>query len=241
MHTMPLDPINSDEYLPQCNFRSLHNPNVNHIIINELPNTGDYIGYLNRLKKYDLVDKVLSVDLWTDLANRLMNIIQQVMSTSFSGVSITQQSILVKRMQKELTQREEALICSFEDQHVVMVPVDGYISRGRWRATLGVLARCVIDLIKNDMCSDSTSSSLEISTRVESSFTEEDISALYSSEMLSTLYYIAGWHITACFKAGKIRARKKGDGELGKTMIEFFECRTVNKADAINLPTEKIE
>ena len=90
------------------------------------------------------------------------------------------------------------------------------------------------------MCSDSTSSSLEISRTVELSFTEEDISALYSSEMLSTLYYIAGWHVTACFKAGKIRAGKKGDGELGKTMIELFECGTVNKADTLNLPTEKV-
>ena len=81
-------------------------------------------------------------------------------------------------MQKELAKHEEALICSFEEQHVAMIPVHGYISRGRWRATVGVLVRCGIDLINNDMCSDSTSSSLEISTTVESSFTEEKISAL---------------------------------------------------------------
>ena len=30
------------------------------------------------------------------------------------------------------------------------------------------------------------------------------------------------------------------DGQLGKLMIELFECGTVNKADDINLPPEKV-
>lgn len=47
---------------------------------------------------------------------------------------------------------------------------------------------------------------------------------LYIQEMVSSIYYIAGWHLTACLKAGRIRAGKKEDGGLGKMMFLLFEC-----------------
>ena len=205
----------------------------------EFPLTEDFIGYSDRFKVYNVLDEIVSVELWADLANQLIKTIQEVLSVSMN-VSATQQSILVKKMQKGLARREEDIIHEFEEKHVSMINANDFISKGRWRATLGVLARCIIDLIKNDMCSGSTSSILEMTEMVQSSFTEPNVFAVYSTDLLSSLYYIAGWHMTACLKAGKIRAGKKMDGQLGKLMIELFECGTVNKADAIDLPSEKV-
>lgn len=64
--------------------------------------------------------------------------------------------------------------------------------------------------------------------------------AFFPNEILSSVYYIAGWHISACLKAGRIRAGKRMDGRLGKVMISLFECGTVDRNDNNNLPTEKV-
>jgi len=95
--------------------------------------------------------------------------------------------------------------------------VDDFISVGSWQATLGVMARCVINLVKHDMCSNSSTLALEIVSTVLSDFSETNVHALYSDEMLSSLYYITGWHITACLKAGTIRAGKKMMVNSGST------------------------
>ena len=75
---------------------------------------------------------------------------------------------------------------------------------------------------------------------VTSSFREVNIRALYSNDMLSIAYYIVGWHITACLKAGRIRVGKKNDGLLGKGMISLFERGIVDQKDTDNIRTEKV-
>jgi len=53
--------------------------------------------------------------------------------------------------------------------------------------------------------------------------------------MLQSIYYVAGWHITACFKTGK-----KKKGKLGKIMISLFKCGTVDRDQTGDLPTGKV-
>jgi len=145
-------------------------------------------------------------------------------------------------MQKNLARREEGVIVSFEDKYagIISVDDDDFVSIGCWRAALEVMARCTIELIKHDMCSNSSSLKLEIADTVASSFQHANPSALYSDDVLSSLYYIAGWYITACLKAGRIRAGKRNDGDIGKVMISLFECGSIEQKDTNNIPTEKV-
>ena len=70
--------------------------------------------------------------------------------------------------------------------------MDDFVPVGSWRATLVLMARCVIDLFKHDMCSNSSTLALEIVSTISSAFSETNVQALYSDEILSCLYYIAG-------------------------------------------------
>ena len=237
---MPLDPINNDEYRIEYSFDTLHIPNINYIIVNKLRHSADYIGYRDILEKYGFATRMLSVELWSDLADQLIEGIKILLSPSISGKSTTQQSKIMKQMQKDLAKREEGIIVSFEDRHVGIVSSDDFIAFGSWRATLGVMARCVVNMIKHDMCSNSSNHALELSSTVSSSFAEENIQALFTNEILSTIYYIAGWHLSACLKTGRIRVGKKGDGQLGQLMINLFECGTINADETAGLPTGKI-
>ena len=238
---MPLDPIHRHEYINECNFGSLHTPNIHHIITIELKDSADYIGYSDVWEKHGVSSRMLLVELWSDFADRLVRAIKLSLAPEIADKSSTQQTKIIKTMQRSLSRYEEELIAFFEHEHVGMVNVGGDIIQiGSWRATLGVMARCVIELIKHDMCSDSSSLTMEFTATVKSSFSETNSMAVFPSDMLSTIYYIAGWHITACLKAGRIRSGKRMDGQLGKAMITLFECGTADLNDVNNLPTEKV-
>ena len=88
---MPLDPINNDKYRIECSFTSLHISNINYIIVNKLRHSADYIGYRNILEKYDFSTRMLSVELWSDLADQLIQGINILLSPSVSNKSTTQQ------------------------------------------------------------------------------------------------------------------------------------------------------
>jgi len=62
--------------------------------------------------------------------------------------------------------------------------VDDFVSVGSWRATLGVMARYVIDLFKHVMCSNSSTLVLEIVSTVSSAFSETNVQDLYLDEIL---------------------------------------------------------
>ena len=143
-------------------------------------------------------------------------------------------------MQRGLTQSEEKIIQAFAQTNTAIILDNDFVSVSSWRATLGVMARCVIDMVKHDMCSNPSSISLEIATTIKLSFREGNINDMYMNEMISLLYYIAGWHLTACLKAGRIRTGKEMNSNLGKLMILLFECASVDQKDANNLPTEKV-
>ena len=79
-------------------------------------------------------------------------------------------------------------------------------------------------------------SNWKLKKTVDMVFTEDDMSKLYLSKMLRSLYYVIGWHITLCMKACK-----KSKGKLGKVMNLLFECGTVDEKDAKGIPTVKVE
>ena len=119
----------------------------------------------------------------------------------------------MKTMWRELAKNEEDVICSFEDTHAGIILAGNFASVGSWRATLGVIVRCGIDLIKYNMFLNSNSFTLEVSVTIKALFTRETIGALYSDEMVSSLYYITGWHLTACLNGGRIKGGKKGQSD----------------------------
>ena len=91
----------------------------------------------------------------------------------------------------------------FANMDINISSSERYMLLGSWQGTMGVIARAVIDLIKHDMCSDSSTVTLEISQTINLVFVETKIRSLYKPEMLLSIYYVAGWHITTYFKAGK--------------------------------------
>jgi len=95
---MPLNTIDHDEYLQQCDFLALRTPNIHHLIANELRNTGDYIGYIDTWEKYGVASRILSVALWDDFTRQLVQVIKLSLSPSICGKSITQQSVMIKNM-----------------------------------------------------------------------------------------------------------------------------------------------
>ena len=60
----------------------------------------------------------------------------------------------------------------------------------------------IIDLFKHDICLNSSVFTLEMESTINLVFAEDNIHSLYNVEMLQWIYYVAVWHITACFKAG---------------------------------------
>ena len=75
-------------------------------------------------------------------------------------------------MQPELLKSKEEIVVLFIDTHVGIISDDNdnVIAVGYWRATLGVIASRVIDLVKHDMCSGSSILTSELRTTVELSF-----------------------------------------------------------------------
>ena len=95
---MTLRPINGNEYLFQWKFDSLHTPNIHHIINNGLKNLVDYINYNDIWEKYNADSRILSVELWSDLAGQLVRAIKLSLTPSISGKSSTQQTKMMKNM-----------------------------------------------------------------------------------------------------------------------------------------------
>lgn len=87
-------------------------------------------------------------------------------------------------MQRDLTKQEKKIISSFEvrNANIFLANMDINVSSskrfmllGSWRGTMGLISRIIIDLIKHDMCSDSSKVTLEISNTINLMFAETHI------------------------------------------------------------------
>ena len=225
MSLQPLDPSN---YTKDYNFKSLKPPNLDHIVNNELPtSSSDWIGYTD---KKELLCSLSTTDAWSSFTTELVNTIKSYLDQAIpTNKSKTGKVLLLKKIQKTLAEKEEALIEAFVFKNTV-VSLGSYFENAERRGAIGVLARRMIDMVKHDMCSQSSKFATEITSLIRMSFAESNIIACYKQCMLPTIYYIAGWHIATCLKMSK-----KRKGKLGDAMIYLFEYATVERNTGIEL------
>ena len=157
--------------------------------------------------------------------NELVTTVEHCLLLYITGKSQNAQKMIIKNMQKQLVEKEEMIITAFAIDNqalfIDLATMDNqlkvYFLMGSWRATFGVLARSIIDLLKYNMYSDSAKEMLEMEDIVGRLFSNCDVSSLHPLVIIECIYYIAGWHIIACFKVGK-----KRKGNLREVMISLF-------------------
>ena len=245
--------IDRDAYAEHVDFNTLKLPNIQSVIEHSLLNHTDWKGIqdiLESAKKED-TDKLKQASYWEPFIKKEIELVKSC---------ITQKVTKLKDMQKELVKVERKHIYQFaNDKYMPFVVLAGdhqesykdQLLIGKWKGLLQVLARTVIDLVKHDMCSGVASSLLDIKEVVSNAFVVEDSVMLESFNNLragealkESLYYISGWHLTACLKAGKRMTRKKEiiPGSLGARLMELFENHTLEKDSdqLVDLPTAKV-
>ena len=82
----------------------------------------------------------------------------------------------------------------------------------------------MLDIVKYDMCTQSSKFIIEISSLIHLVHAQSDIIAFFKPCMLPTIYYIAGWHDMTFFKISK-----KRKGKLGDLIMHLFEQATIDR------------
>ena len=226
--------LETTNYVQECNFKHLKPPNLEHIVKNELPRSPDWVGYSD---KPCLLRSLSTVEAWSSFAAKLASIIKSSIDPSIESKSKSGKVLLLKKIEKTLVQKEEELIDSFIASHDAILQndptgqeMDNYFVRAARRGAIGVLARRMIEIIKHDMCSESSKFAIEITSLIDMVYAETNIVSCFKPCMLPTIYYIAGWHIMTCFKMSKRRR-----GNISDVMMNLFENATVGNEDGKKL------
>jgi hypothetical protein len=239
--------VDASDYAIACDFSTLKDPDMGHIITTELRNHTNWKGYEDEWKKVDNAAQVLRPEFWMEFGEKESALIKACIDTTVVDASKTARKQRMKIMQKELVRGELVLIQQFTVQkYMTFLTLDDLdfedntiktmLLLGKWKGIFGVLASAVIVLIKQDMCSGRTDACKGINDIVKNSFSPKKEVDFSHDAMKQTIFYIAGWHITACFKAGK----RRGDTDIGRMMIRLFELATIDRSQAKDLPIEKV-